>query len=518
MSPPSHFTNSACAVAAWQRLCAYLSARSRLTNTPDSGPDRTALTNAVLNGLGQLSFSLNSVNCTEVDELPIVVISKYDQQAALDSLPSTEKLPIYEEPSLLSETPVSTGTKPLAEQAIESDTQWWEAYKAKYKVILLEDRRKVESLLSGGMEAIRQAQCDDRSIRILTDLLTRANRHDPPITVSEVHCTQHRSSSNQTVISDSLFSADTSADCDTGLCAESGDTATGEARGPRISSVSAAASAGTSVTTPSHVSRLSSDVQTGVRLSSEEQGPLHSVTDEELSAYEARLVVPWEQAVDSESSAQQECGLRLAVPPAYGELLPALKMTELECRVVAQPSRSSVLCNLVPTSSGEEIQPDGLDNDPLVEEGKLPRGRAMQRLLLRLKLLDGILYYQISPSSLRGRSSIEYVLCIPTAYRDSCIRLAHGEDVLSHHGVTKTLGLLKRRYYWPGMHRSISRVVSECLACQKYKNPLSNIVYHIGTLPKSGPWHTIGVDFFGPLPKSQLGYQYVLVVLGHFTK
>jgi len=54
--------------------------------------------------------------------------------------------------------------------------------------------------------------------------------------------------------------------------------------------------------------------------------------------------------------------------------------------------------------------------------------------------------------------------------REEIIRLHHDTPVRGHGGRWKTMELVTRNYWWPGVTKEVGRYVDGCDACQRYKN------------------------------------------------
>ena len=78
--------------------------------------------------------------------------------------------------------------------------------------------------------------------------------------------------------------------------------------------------------------------------------------------------------------------------------------------------------------------------------------------------------------------------------RGEIIRAHHDVPTAGHPGHHKTLELVTRNYYWPGMNRDIRQYVQGCSTCQRSKprrtSPAAPL--HPHTVPPQ-PWHTISL-------------------------
>ena len=89
---------------------------------------------------------------------------------------------------------------------------------------------------------------------------------------------------------------------------------------------------------------------------------------------------------------------------------------------------------------------------PTVEEvGSSPLLRQFQHLYLK----DGVLYRNVLISDDRKSQ-----LVLPSAHIDTVLQALH--DDMGHPGKDRTLSLLRDRFYWPGMDRSVDNWIKQC--------------------------------------------------------
>ena len=98
------------------------------------------------------------------------------------------------------------------------------------------------------------------------------------------------------------------------------------------------------------------------------------------------------------------------------------------------------------------------------------------------------------------------------------VHLHHDMPIAGHLGQEKTLELLERSYFWPGMTTYVINYVSQCDQCAHFKG--SNTVPPRKLQPldiPNMPWVDISTDFITDLSLSN-GYDSILVVVDHFSK
>jgi hypothetical protein len=89
--------------------------------------------------------------------------------------------------------------------------------------------------------------------------------------------------------------------------------------------------------------------------------------------------------------------------------------------------------------------------------------------------------------------------------------------MLGHAGVNKTLGYIRRWFWWPNKAKDMEDFCISCRKCQMSKGSCQKRPGWLHTMPiPAKPWKSIGMDFSGPYPEVQ-GYDYILVVICRMT-
>ena len=141
------------------------------------------------------------------------------------------------------------------------------------------------------------------------------------------------------------------------------------------------------------------------------------------------------------------------------------------------------------------------------ERRQLPR---LSTILLhewkRLEVEDGILY---------RRCGKNRQLVLPSKYRNLVLKQLH--DEMGHLGADRVTSLVRDRFYWPYLQRDIERYITQECTCLKDKRP--NVAQKAPLQPiiTTEPFELVSLDFLH-LEKSKGGYEYILVIMDHYTR
>ena len=82
----------------------------------------------------------------------------------------------------------------------------------------------------------------------------------------------------------------------------------------------------------------------------------------------------------------------------------------------------------------------------------------------------------------------------------------------------KTLARVRERFYWPGYHDQVSNYCKTCSQCAQRKTPHWKRKAPPNSIKVGSPMQLVAVDLLGPLPETQDGNNYILVVADYFTR
>ena len=116
------------------------------------------------------------------------------------------------------------------------------------------------------------------------------------------------------------------------------------------------------------------------------------------------------------------------------------------------------------------------------------------------------------------KSGIQYhrsQVVVPKELQRRVFKELH-ED-MGHLGVERVLALARERFYWPYMRRDIEHFVTNICSCLKQRRPNLPTREPLQPINTTSPFQLIAIDFVH-LERSSGGYEYILVVVDHFTR
>lgn len=136
-----------------------------------------------------------------------------------------------------------------------------------------------------------------------------------------------------------------------------------------------------------------------------------------------------------------------------------------------------------------------------------PDVRALLRQWSKLYLNpDGVLY---------RRSGNRNQLILPKEYYQTVFKELHKE--MGHPGVDRTVDLIRERFYWPRMQGDIEHFVMHVCECLKKKRPPKPTRAPLVPIVTTRPFELVSMDFLH-LETCKHGYEYILVVMDHYTR
>ena len=110
----------------------------------------------------------------------------------------------------------------------------------------------------------------------------------------------------------------------------------------------------------------------------------------------------------------------------------------------------------------------------------------------------------------------EWKLVIPKSLVTITIKAAH--EQFGHAGLYKLFQYLNTYFFWRKMRTDVKRYAKNCDLCQRVKFLNFKVEGAYQFVGASEPNEMISVDFYGPLPRSTGGIQYLFVIQDLFSK
>ena len=116
---------------------------------------------------------------------------------------------------------------------------------------------------------------------------------------------------------------------------------------------------------------------------------------------------------------------------------------------------------------------------------------------------------------LRRKRGNDSQIILPKSLHSIILRELH--DEMGHIGAEKVLSLARDRFFWPHMQDDIQLYVNKKCRCLKQRKPTLHQREPLKPVLTSMPFELISIDFLH-LEQSSGGYEYILVVVDHFTR
>src|SRR3569833_630917 len=200
--------------------------------------------------------------------------------------------------------------------------------------------------------------------------------------------------------------------------------------------------------------------------------------------------------------------------PAIGTVQNLFPEDDVLAELRAACDRAPVATDIISTLHILEVSAKGGES---AEESLLmqPPSDAELHRIRGFELYNGILYRETPIGS--G----EYKLYIPDCktLRARLLYLAHDSPLAGHCGKDKTVQLMMRHYFWPGMRTDVEQYVASCPSCQRNKPEHTKTKGLYQPLPETTRrYEHITMDLITGLPPTKRGHNAVLTVVDRLSK
>ena len=130
-----------------------------------------------------------------------------------------------------------------------------------------------------------------------------------------------------------------------------------------------------------------------------------------------------------------------------------------------------------------------------------------------LEIKHGVLYKRYM------REEHSYLtLVAPESMRRDIFTELHQNRTAGHFGRDRTVEAIKRRFYWPNIGETVQRWCTACDLCARCKPGPGLGRFPLKQIEVTRRFQVIALDIFGPLPISDNGMEYIVVIGDYFTK
>ena len=136
--------------------------------------------------------------------------------------------------------------------------------------------------------------------------------------------------------------------------------------------------------------------------------------------------------------------------------------------------------------------------------------RQLQKQLKNFILRNNFIY------KLDKRRERNLLRVIRKSELEPVLYMFHNDPTSAHFTTNAMFEKIRNRYYWPQMYEDIRSYVRSCDSCQRRGKAKNHQLLH--PIPVESPFHQIGIDFVGPLPRTLNGNRYIIVAMDYLTK
>ncbi|UYV72384.1 hypothetical protein LAZ67_9002893, partial [Cordylochernes scorpioides] len=112
-----------------------------------------------------------------------------------------------------------------------------------------------------------------------------------------------------------------------------------------------------------------------------------------------------------------------------------------------------------------------------------------------------------------------WLLVVPKQMRHEILKDVHDTPMAGHLGFAKSYDRVRKRFYWPGLYRTVSQYIAHCKECQRRKGvPQKPPGLLVPIPPTTSPFQKIGIDYLGRFPISHTGNRWIIVATDYLTR
>ena len=133
----------------------------------------------------------------------------------------------------------------------------------------------------------------------------------------------------------------------------------------------------------------------------------------------------------------------------------------------------------------------------------------------QIEILNEILYRKHISAP---RDMVNMQILVPKHMESQIFTTLHDDPAAGHLVIKRTISRVQQRFYWVNYRASIELWLQGCVPCQARKNPPKPARAAMKQFPAGHPNQRIGIDFLGPVRRTDSGNAYIIVISDYFTK
>ena len=149
--------------------------------------------------------------------------------------------------------------------------------------------------------------------------------------------------------------------------------------------------------------------------------------------------------------------------------------------------------------------------------GKRPsyKDRQQESAIVRQYLHEWEKLHIAADGLLHHTSGTHTRLVLPKQWHRKVYQELH--ENMGHLGADRVIDFAKERFYWPFMRTDITHYVNNVCHCLKQRKPTTHTRAPLQPINSTAPFQLVSLDFVHLEPSSG-GYQYILVIMDHYTR
>lgn len=126
-------------------------------------------------------------------------------------------------------------------------------------------------------------------------------------------------------------------------------------------------------------------------------------------------------------------------------------------------------------------------------------------------------YFEMRNGIVYRKAGSKLLFYVPIAMENNVLFRYH--DEMGHYSVEKTMSNISNHYWFPHLKTKVEEHVRNCLKCIAFSPTSGQRKGLLHSIPKGHlPFHTLHIDFLGPLDKNIKLRQHVFLIIDAFTK